>query len=347
VTIQQAVNRLTIQPYPGAVPRSGAAPSQDHAVLFYDDPAHAADRLADYAAEGLAAGQAVVAVLTPPHVDALVVTLRVRGLEPEVARADGRLVLLDAASTLQTFLVDGAPDRSLLAAGVGALVGGLVSSGRKVRAAGEMVALVWADGNVAGALALESAWNELADEMGFALLCPYPSSVLETGDLDQVGRLCALHSEVLAPEGYASGLTFAGSAAHLTTEVFVPAPEAVGAARRMVAGAIADWSTTRGERPDDLLVADACLVASEMAANAVTHAGSAFEVTVTCAEGVVRITVSDSGPGAAECHAVEPLEVGGRGLAIVSDVADRWGSDAVPGGKVVWAELAVRQPVAP
>ena len=34
----------------------------------------------------------------------------------------------------------------------------------------------------------------------------------------------------------------------------------------MVAGAMAEWSTTRGERPDELLVADACLVASEMAA---------------------------------------------------------------------------------
>lgn len=329
------------------MPRSGAAPSQDHAVLFYDDPAHAVNRLADYAAEGLTRDEAVVAVLTPSHADALGTALRVRGIQPDVARAQGRLVLLDAASTLRTFLVDGAPDRALLAAGVGALVGELVSSGRQVRTAGEMVALIWADGNVAGALALESAWNELADELDFALLCPYPSSVLETGHLDQVGRLCALHSEVLAPEGYASGPILAGPAGRVSTEVFVPAPEAVGAVRRMVAGAIADWSTTRGERPDDLLVADACLVSSEMAANAVTHARSAFEVAVTCAEGAVRITVFDSGPGAAEAHAVEPLEVRGRGLAIVSDVADRWGCDAVPGGKVVWAELTVLQPVTP
>ena len=329
------------------MPRSGAAPSRDHAVLFYDDAAHDVDRLAEYAAEGLTRGEAVVAVLTPSHADALGGALRERGFEPEVARADGRLVLLDAASTLRTFVVDGTPDGSLLAAGVGALVRELASGGRPVRTAGEMVALLWADGHMSGALALEAAWNELADELGFALLCPYPSTVLATGDLDHVGRLCALHSEVTAPEGYASGPTGFDGNGHVTTEVFVPAPAAVGAARRMVAGAMADWSTTRGERPDDLLVADACLVASEMAANAVTHAQSAFEVAVTCAEGAVRITVSDNGPGAAEALAFEPLDVGGRGLAIVSDVADRWGCDAVPGGKVVWAELTVRQPVAP
>ena len=167
-------------------------------------------------------------MLTPSHADALGTALRVRGVEPDVARAEGRLVLLDAASTLRTFLVDGTPDRALLAAGVGALVGELAGRGRKVRTAGEMVALLWADGNVAGALALEAAWNELADELGFALLCPYPSTVVETGDLDHVGRLCALHSEVIAPEGYASGSTPRRSAGHVTTEVFVPAPEAVG-----------------------------------------------------------------------------------------------------------------------
>ena len=327
--------------------RSGAAPSQDHAVLFYDDATHAVDRLADYAAEGLTRGEAVVAVLTPAHTDALAIALRLRRIEADVARGEGRLVLLDAATTLGTFLVDGTPDRVLLAAGVGAVVGGLAGGGRRVRVAGEMVALLWADGEVAGALALETAWNEMADDLGYALLCPYPSTVVETGDLDHVGQLCDLHSEVIAPERYASVSTPAVPARHVTTEVFVPAPEAVGAARRMVARAVTDWSTTRGERPDELLVADACLVASEMAANAVTHAQSAFEVAVTCTENAVRITVSDNAPGAAEAHAVEPLEVRGRGLTIVADVADRWGCDAVPGGKVVWAELAVRQPVAP
>jgi anti-sigma regulatory factor (Ser/Thr protein kinase) len=321
------------------VPRSGAAPSKDHAVLFYDDAVHAVDRLADYAAEGLTLDEAVVVVLTPPHADALAAGLRVRGVEPDAARADGRLMLLEAAPTLRTFVVDGTPDRSLLTAGVGALVGELAERGRPVRAAGEMVALLWADGNVAGALALESYWNELADELGFALLCPYPSMVLGSGDLDHVVRLCALHTEVMAPEGYAARPTGSHPGGHVTTEVFVPAPEAVGAARRMVAGAMADWSTMRGEPPDDLLVADACLVTSEMAANAVIHAQSAFEVAVTCAEGSVRITVADHGLGAAEAHAVEPLQVGGRGLVIVTDVADRWGCDAVPGGKVVWAEL--------
>lgn len=328
------------------MPGTGAAPSRDHAVLFYDRAVHAVEALADYVAEGLRLDEAVVAVLTPPHAHALRAALVAGGSDPDRAAADGRLVVLDAATTLQTFLVDGVPDGDLLADGVGTLITALTADGRKVRAAGEMVAVLWAEGNITGALALENAWNELADPLGFALLCPYPSTVLEHGALGSVGRLCALHTDVVAPEAYASGADGDDLAGAGETGVFVPALEAVGATRRLVAGAMAGWSASQGHALDDLLVADACLVASEMAANAVTHAQSAFEVTVVCTEGAVRVTVSDIGPGEAEEHHVSLLDLGGRGLTIVADVADRWGCETVPGGKVVWAELTARAPVA-
>jgi len=313
--------------------------------MFYDHAPHAIDQLADYVAEGLSAGEAVITVLMPEHADALTPALRGRGIDVQRDQDEGRLFLLDAGETLSTFLVDGVPDPELFAQGVGTLLSGLNESGRRVRAAGEMVALLWAEGNVTGALALEAAWNRLADDLDFDLLCPYPAAVLDDGGLDTVGRLCALHTDVVAPEAYASGPD-RSVAAGLTTGVFVPAPEAVGATRRLVAVALADWSANRDRPLDELLIADACLVASEMAANAVTHARSAFEVTVQCSESAVRVSVSDVGPGTAEEHHGRLLDLGGRGLTIVADVADRWGCDCVPGGKVVWAELTVRQPVA-
>jgi anti-sigma regulatory factor (Ser/Thr protein kinase) len=326
------------------VPRSGAAPTRDHAVLFYDHAAHAADSLSDYVADGLHRGDGVIAVLTPPQATALRAALEGSGDDAGRAAAEGRFVLLDAATTLESFLVDGAPDARLLTDGVGAAIKELGAGGRAVRAAGEMVAVLWGEGNLTGALALETVWNELADSMGFGLLCPYPAAVLDSGHLGHIGRLCALHTDVLAPASYASGLD-PELPGDVETGVFVPAPEAVGATRRRVAGAMAEWSATRGLDLDDQLVSDACLVASEMAANAVTHARSAFEVDVACREGAVRVTVSDIGPGAAEEHRGAPLDLGGRGLAIVAEVADRWGCDTIAGGKVVWAELTTRQPI--
>jgi anti-sigma regulatory factor (Ser/Thr protein kinase) len=307
-------------------------------VLFYDRGDRAVERLTDYVAGGLHRGDAVVAVLMPEHAVALAAALRAVDAPARTATAEGRFVVLDAAETLATFLVDGLPDRHLLSERLGELIAGLVAGGRPVRAAGEMVAVLWADGNVGGALALEEAWNELADRYGFSLLCPYPATVLAGGELEDVGRLCELHTDVVAPETYASPVVRPTA----TSGVFVPAPEAVGATRRLVAGAMADWSSAQGVDADDLLVADACLVASEMAANAVTHAQSAFEVTVTCSDASVRVSVSDTAPGIAETQEVGLLDVGGRGLAIVEDVADRWGCDTLPSGKVVWAELTAR-----
>jgi anti-sigma regulatory factor (Ser/Thr protein kinase) len=328
------------------VPGPGAAPTRDHAVLFFDHAEHAVDRLTDYVASGLNQGDGVGVVLTPAHASALLSSLRGTGVDLDGAVADGRFLVLDAVTTLGTFLVDGQPDRRLMAQGVGGLITELGVAGRQVRAAGEMVAVLWAEGNVTAALALETAWNELGDVLDFSLLCPYPATVLDSAALGHVGRLCDLHSEVVAPERYTSLEDGDGPFAAAANEVFVPTPEAVGATRRLVASAMAEWSAARGVTLDSLLVADACLVASEMAANAVTHAHSAFEVTVTCGEGSVRIMVSDRGPGAAEAHDVGLLDLGGRGLAIVEDVADRWGCDTVPGGKVVWAELTAHQPIA-
>lgn len=312
-------------------------------MVFYDRTDRVVERLAHYVASGLSQGDAVVAVLTPEHASALHAALRSTDAPAETAAAEGWFVVLDAADSLATFVVDGVPDRALLAESVGGLMAGLAASGRRVRAAGEMVVVLWAEGNITAALELEEAWNELADRHGFSLLCPYPASFLDSAELEQVGRLCDLHSEVVAPERYASAVDVSSPAA---SGVFVPAPEAVAATRRLVARALTDWSSSQGVAPNDPLVADACLVASEMAANAVTHARSAFEVTVTCSDGSVRVAVSDIGPGSAETHEVGPLDVGGRGLAIVEDVADRWGSENVPGGKVVWAELTAHGPVA-
>lgn len=321
------------------MPRTGAATSRDHAVLFYDHVPRAVDALADYTADGLRRGDSVLAVLTPAHAASVRAALGAADLEPARAEAEGRLAVLDVATTLGTFLVGGAPDLRLMREGLGSVLEELAARGRPIRAMGEMVAALWEEGNVTGALALEAAWNELADSFGLSLLCPYPSSVLEAGALAPVGRLCSLHSDVVAPEAYASGPVGEEVGPGATSGVFVPTPEAVGATRRLVAAAMADCSVSRGLLVDDRLVADACLVASEMAANAVTHAHSAFEVAVACTDRSVRVMVSDIGPGTAQEQHAGVLDAGGRGLTIVAEVADRWGCDLAPGGKVVWAEL--------
>ncbi len=78
---------------------------------FDDHARHAVDLLADYVAEGLCVGDAVVTVLMPAHARTLGAALRRRGVDAERDQDEGRLFLLDAGETLSTFLVDGLPDR--------------------------------------------------------------------------------------------------------------------------------------------------------------------------------------------------------------------------------------------
>ena len=77
-------------------------------------------------------------------------------------------------------------------------------AGSEVRAFGEMVALLWHQGNVAGAIALESLWNDLAQQQRFSLLCAYPTTGLTAAELGDVNEVCRLHSVVHPPSSYES-----------------------------------------------------------------------------------------------------------------------------------------------
>ncbi len=83
---------------------------------------------------------------------------------------------------------------------------------------------------------------------------------------------------------------------------------------------------------------DAALVVSELAANAVLHAGSRFSVSVEMGSSSLRVAVSDGSPIAgAERAAMVPRRM--RGLDLVDALAARWGVEAARDGKAVWAEL--------
>ncbi len=111
--------------------------------------------------------------------------------------------------------------------------------------------------------------------------------------------------------------------------------DAPGRARRMVVAAL-----RRGGYADRF-VQDAALVMTELAANAVRHAGSSFTVSVSASsEGsILRIAVCDKGPIAGVFAGPGLIPRPGRGLGLIDAISTGWGTAAVPGGMVVWVEL--------
>ena len=107
-----------------------------------------------------------------------------------------------------------------------------------------------------------------------------------------------------------------------------------------VAGARSWLATQLRPLAPSALVNDAQLCLSELAANAVNHAGSDFEVEVRRFDDRLRITVSDESDERPVLRSVDPSSQRGRGLLIVDAVSQRWGvTTHEPTGKSVWCEL--------
>jgi DNA-binding NarL/FixJ family response regulator len=119
------------------------------------------------------------------------------------------------------------------------------------------------------------------------------------------------------------------------TEAVLDLPHALSsaaAARRFVTEKVAEWGMEE-------LLDDALLVASELAANAVTHADSACRIRLCLNAATLRIDVIDTGAGTPEPQPPSWSEEHGRGLHLVDALTSAWGLEVVPEGKVVWAEL--------
>ena len=86
------------------------------------------------------------------------------------------------------------------------------------------------------------------------------------------------------------------------------------------------------------IVDDIAIMVSELAKNAVRHAGSEFTVRVRRTSRRVRVEVTDRGGGFPSVRRPDPSEATGRGLQIVEALADSFGFETTRDGpgKTVW-----------
>jgi PAS domain S-box-containing protein len=190
----------------------------DHTVEFYEDDFALIESLTLSIGGALLEGRSAIVIATPIHRERFTAALKSRGLDPDLIVRQGRLRMLDAAQTLSLFLIDEYPDAALFHRRVGGLVQQLAATSqgqdRRIAAYGEMVALLWADGNRQAALDLEQLWNQLAIEHSFHLHCAYPMRLFgAAGDADRLRQICSQHSEVISPS-YASHPSAESSSLH-------------------------------------------------------------------------------------------------------------------------------------
>lgn len=136
-----------------------------------------------------------------------------------------------------------------------------------------------------------------------------------------------------APDTLSPDQALDGAVEH-ETRLFDRRRTTPGAARTFVTKALTQWGQT--ERLDDIR-----LCTSELATNAVLHGAPAAGrvlVRVELHATILRVEVHDSGNGTPTKQEVRTTADGGRGLLLVSAVADHWGVSERQGpGKCVCA----------
>jgi signal transduction histidine kinase len=172
---------------------------RDHSVQFYFQDQQLLDALGDYIGEALRDGNIGLVIATSEHRNALRERLTARGIAVDDEAAAGRYLAYDASETLSKFMVQDAPEIDRFNEVIGGAIRAAESTGRSVRAFGEMVALLAGAGNERAALSLEGMWNDLQRDHPFTLLCAYPMDILTAGrDVGLLEAVCSHHTEVMA-----------------------------------------------------------------------------------------------------------------------------------------------------
>lgn len=180
----------------------------EHTVQIYQDDGVFYDALEGFIHGGLRSGDGVIVIATADHRAALERRLTRRGAALARAAARDQYIALDAEETLERFMItrpDGKlwPDDQRFEAVVDGLLeraGGCGPGGLRkfrVRAFGEMVAILWARGHAGAVVRLEHLWHRFCREKDFSLFCAYPRIGFTERPEASIREICAAHSRVM------------------------------------------------------------------------------------------------------------------------------------------------------
>ncbi|HEY0697313.1 MAG TPA: ATP-binding SpoIIE family protein phosphatase, partial [Micromonospora sp.] len=120
----------------------------------------------------------------------------------------------------------------------------------------------------------------------------------------------------------------------------VPAePTAPGRVRRWMTAQLTRWQVP------EQVVSAAVLCTSELTTNALLHAGTEARVEIDLSPERLLVSVADSGTRGTVTRArTEALSSRGRGLGLIEQLSDAWGTDPTVRGSTVWFEMLIPRP---
>ncbi len=120
---------------------------------------------------------------------------------------------------------------------------------------------------------------------------------------------------------------------HVATMDLPPDPAAVSGARRFASDVLTAWGLEELSFTTELVV-------SELVTNAIRYGKSPIQLRLIL-QSTLTCEVSDAGSTAPHLRRARIYDEGGRGLLLVAQCAERWGTRHGREGKVIWAEQAL------
>jgi MEDS: MEthanogen/methylotroph, DcmR Sensory domain len=145
-----------------------------HHVQFFDSSKSLADTVTAFLVGGLQRGDNAIIVATPEHRELLSRRLDEAGWNVRRLINANRMLVADAAQTLDKFMRRDLPSPVAFDEVVGTLLQ-RIATGKRVWIYGEMVDVLAARGNYRAAELLEHLWNLLGQRECFSLFCGYAS----------------------------------------------------------------------------------------------------------------------------------------------------------------------------
>jgi hypothetical protein len=176
-----------------------------HIVQLYQDDVFYGEAISHFAAEGLVRGESIILVATKPHWKTISGRLHGKGFDTDRLFRDGQLTLLDADATLPKFMAGGLPDGKIFKPLAKRTIEKARAGGKfpRVRWWGEMVNVLYVEGNPRASNRLEEFFDEVAHEESIAIFCSFLMDKFDPKIYSEAfGNVCRTHSHVIPCDDY-------------------------------------------------------------------------------------------------------------------------------------------------
>jgi MEDS: MEthanogen/methylotroph, DcmR Sensory domain len=169
----------------------------DHVVQIYETDKVFLDSLEGFIGSGIIAGDAIIIIATAEHLKAIEVRLKKQGFDLDSLSYSSQYMGLDVNEMLSVFMVNDWPQANLFFERINSLVEQVRKNNRKVRAFGEMVAVLWQRGLYGATVHLEKLWDQLHKKEEFTLFCAYPKIGFTQDVNSSIKLICSEHSKII------------------------------------------------------------------------------------------------------------------------------------------------------